>query len=92
LGATGRLVRQCIERSRAVLPGCRFARINAFDIADADGNQVPDQCERNFTYDADGNLLTDENFAYSWDGENRLVMLEPLNVSNCGWRVMNTFD
>ena len=26
-----------------------------------------------FSYDADGNLTNDGRFAYTWDGENRLV-------------------
>ena len=28
-----------------------------------------------FTYDADGNLLTDGQWNYTWDAENRLVLV-----------------
>ncbi len=31
-----------------------------------------------FTYDDDGNLLTDGRFEYTWDGENRLVAVETI--------------
>ena len=34
------------------------------------------------TYDLDGNLTNDGVFAYSWDGENRLVAVEPLVLTN----------
>jgi len=33
-----------------------------------------------FTYDDDGNLLSDGRFNYSWDGENRLVAAETLST------------
>jgi len=51
-----------------------------------------DPHERNFTYDADGNMTGDEHFAYAWDGENRLVRVEPINVSDGLKRVTNTYD
>lgn len=31
-----------------------------------------------YTYDHDGNLLTDERWSYTWDGENRLIAMETL--------------
>ncbi len=31
-----------------------------------------------FTYDADGNMLTDGRFRYTWNGENRLVRAQEL--------------
>ncbi len=42
--------------------GTRFARVPAANTSPA--------------YDADGNLLSDSFYAYSWDGENRLVAIE----------------
>jgi len=32
------------------------------------------------TYDADGNLLTDDRFSYTWDGESRLVRAEMIEA------------
>jgi len=34
------------------------------------------QTPENYTYDEDGNLLTDGRWSYTWDGENRLIGLE----------------
>ena len=31
-----------------------------------------------FTYDADGNLISDGRWTYSWDGENRLLSMTSL--------------
>ena len=44
------------------------------------------------TYDADGNLTNDGNFAYAWNGENRLVAAEPLVPSNGTRRVEYAYD
>ena len=38
-------------------------------------------------YDADGNMITDGTFSYSWDGENRLVL-----ASNGTTVVENAYD
>ncbi|MEW6305060.1 MAG: RHS repeat-associated core domain-containing protein [Verrucomicrobiota bacterium] len=37
-----------------------------------------------YTYDADGNLLTDGRWQYTWDGENRLVKLQSLAYAPVG--------
>jgi RHS repeat-associated protein len=39
------------------------------------GNVFLPQALEQFTYDVDGNLLTDGRWTYAWDGENRLVSL-----------------
>ena len=48
-----------------------------------------------FTYDPDGNLLTDGRFSYSWDAENRLIQVESLpstTLTNYPIRVDYTYD
>ena len=42
----------------------------------SDVEQSPEQ----FTYDADGNMLTDGRFSYVWNGENRLVEAHELHA------------
>ena len=46
------------------------------------------------TYDADGNLLTDGLFSYTWNGENRLVAAESLAgvPDEAKVRVVNVYD
>src|SRR6267154_3801299 len=39
------------------------------------GNVYVPTTPENFTYDADGNLLTDGRWTYTWDAENRLITL-----------------
>ncbi len=34
------------------------------------------QTPENYTYDVDGNLLSDGRWIYTWDGENRLIVME----------------
>jgi len=47
-----------------------------------------------FTYDADGNLLSDGRWNYTWDGENRLVKVESRSdTPQASWgRVEWTYD
>jgi len=40
------------------------------------GHILVGPAEESFTYDADGNLLTDGLWDYTWDGENRLVEMK----------------
>jgi len=47
-----------------------------FELTDSNLNNTPDRCEVVPTYDADGNLLSDDRFTYTWDAENRLVRVE----------------
>ena len=44
------------------------------------------------TYDEDGNLLTDGSYAYTWDGENRLAMVEPIDPVDGDLREKFTYD
>ena len=45
-----------------------------------------------FTYDADGNLTSDGRWAYTWDGENRLVEMKRDAVSPSGARIWLVFE
>ncbi|QYY36714.1 RHS repeat-associated core domain-containing protein [Ruficoccus sp. ZRK36] len=50
----------------------------------------------NFTYDDDGNLKSDSRWLYAWDGENRLVTLEPtataISLGLPGQKLTFTYD
>lgn len=63
-----------------------------FDVTDQNGNNVPDPCDDEYTYDADGNLLEDENFTYVWDGENRLVQVDAKAANEGVVRVTYAYD
>ena len=67
--------------------------------ADASGNDAVQQSSvkkivpktpEQFTYDNDGNVLSDGRFNYTWDGENRLVKVESI-LTACDVRVMMSF-
>ena len=47
---------------------------------------------RTLSYDLDGNMTNDAVFAYSFNGENRLIMAEPLSLTNGSKRVRNSYD
>ena len=63
-----------------------------YELPDVNANLVQDACEQNFAFDADGNLLDDENMVYTWDGENRLVKAVPKIVADGSLQVTNTYD
>ncbi len=44
-----------------------------------------------FTYDADGNLLSDGRWNYTWDAENRLVKMESLTNAPSGSKLRLEF-
>jgi RHS repeat-associated protein len=48
------------------------------------GHQFVAQTPESFTYDADGNLLSDGRWNYTWDGENRLVNMISLSSAPSG--------
>jgi RHS repeat-associated protein len=48
---------------------------NADIVSTAAGSDYISQTPESFTYDADGNPLSDGHWNYSWDGENRLVKI-----------------
>ena len=52
---------------------------NGYDEVNAvTGRVFVAQSPEQFTYDADGNMLTDGRFRYTWNAENRMVMAEEL--------------
>ncbi|MFA7158900.1 MAG: hypothetical protein WC299_06305, partial [Kiritimatiellia bacterium] len=69
-----------------------FQEVNVVGVYNPPGTNDPDivttetghvfvaQSPEQFSYDDDGNLLSDGRFNYSWDGENRLVAAETLST------------
>jgi RHS repeat-associated protein len=51
---------------------------------------VPKKSEL-YTYDADGNLLTDGRWSYTWDGENRLTSMTSLTGAPTGSQLQLAF-
>ncbi|MBO4544738.1 MAG: hypothetical protein J5773_03025, partial [Verrucomicrobia bacterium] len=43
-------------------------------------NQYTAINSQNLTYDTDGNMLSDGNWTYTWDGENRLTRMVSTNL------------
>ena len=58
------------------------------------GNIFLPQTPEAYTYDADGNLLSDGRWNYTWDGENRLVSQQSLSTAPSGsqLRLDYTYD
>jgi len=48
------------------------------------GHQFLPQTPENFSYDADGNLTQDGRWAYTWDGENRLINMTSFSNGPAG--------
>ena len=57
-------------------------------------NRTIDQSEQsnNFTYDADGNLVRDDRFAYSYDAENRMISARPITPVEGELAEVNAYD
>jgi len=55
-------------------------------------NMVPSTVTTTPTYDADGNLTNDNNFAYAWDCENRMILAEPISPTNGSSKVEFQYD
>src|SRR5271157_2035352 len=45
----------------------------------------------NYTYDADGNLLSDGRWTYTWDAENRLIIMTSLSGAPAGSQLQLAF-
>jgi len=54
--------------------------------------QIADGVTNNLTYDLDGNLLTDGKWTNTWDGENRLIGVAPLSVTNGSRKLAFCYD
>ncbi len=54
--------------------------------------QIANGVTNNPTYDLDGNLLTDGTWTNTWDGENRLVGVTPLNVVTGSKKLQMAYD
>ena len=51
------------------------------EAAEASGNRFLPANPQPFSYDLDGNLLNDGRWAYTWNGENRLVAIETVALA-----------
>jgi len=54
--------------------------------------QIANGVTNNLTYDLDGNLLTDGKWTNTWDGENRLIGVTPLSVTNGAKKLLSRYD
>ena len=54
--------------------------------------QITNGGVRTLIYDSDGNLTNDSVFVYTWDGENRLIQVEPLSATSGSKRVRCRYD
>ena len=54
--------------------------------------QITNGGVRTLYHDSDGNLTNDSVFVYSWDGENRLIQVEPLSATSGSNRVRCRYD
>ena len=55
------------------------------------GNAYVARTPENYTYDADGNVLSDGRWTYAWDGENRLLSMTSLTGAPTGSQQQLTF-
>ena len=64
------------------------------DSTSTSGHVFVPKTPETFTYDADGNLLSDGRWNYTWDAENRLVKVESRSdTPQASWRRVEwTFD
>jgi len=60
--------------------------------ASVSGHAFVAQTPENYTYDADGNLLSDGRWTYAWDGENRLVGMTSLTNAPSGSQMQLLFS
>ncbi len=58
------------------------------------GFEYVPQTPETFTYDDDGNLLSDGRFTYTWDAENRLIALESISGAPelSKWKAIYSYD
>ncbi len=73
--------------------GAQWVGINvtATGQATVSGHAYLAQNPENYSYDADGNLLSDGRWSYAWDGENRLISMTSLSNAPTGSSNQLTF-
>ena len=55
-------------------------------------NQYSQVDSANLAYDADGNLLQDEKYVYTYDAENRLISVRPINPTSGNLAIRNEYN
>ncbi len=80
--------------SQPVYQATQVKAVLGADTAEINGNVFVPKATEAFTYDSDGNLLSDGRWIFRWDGENRLVGMETqLSAAATGGpRVRLTFE
>jgi len=73
----GEYFRQQLAATNASAPQWLPVSISATNETTATGHLFVPQTPEQFTYDLDGNLLTDGRWNYTWDAENRLTAMAP---------------
>ena len=61
-------------------------------VEEKTGKKYVAKSPEQFAYDLDGNLTSDGRYTYTWNGENRLIKVEPTNPSAGDGKVGFTYD
>ncbi len=77
-----------VTNTSAVWDGITVSATNQGSIT---GHVYVAQNPENYTYDADGNLLSDGRWNYTWDAENRLLSMTSLSGAPSGSLLQLTF-
>jgi RHS repeat-associated protein len=77
-----------VTNTSAVWDGITVSATNQGSIT---GHMYVAQNPENYTYDADGNLLSDGRWNYTWDAENRLLSMTSLSGAPSGSLLQLTF-
>jgi RHS repeat-associated protein len=72
----GEYFRKELSVNNALAPAWTNITVNATGQASVSGNALVPKTPEGFTYDADGNLVQDGIWIYTWDAENRLIAME----------------
>ncbi len=80
----GEYFRQQVSLSNGSTPVWEGITVTESGQAPVSGNLFVPQTPEQFTYDLDGNLLSDGRWSYTWDAENRLLGLQALSTVPSG--------
>jgi RHS repeat-associated protein len=72
----GEYFRREVTASNSSAPDWEGVTVAVSGVSSVTGNVFVPQTPEAYTYDNDGNLLTDGRWTYTWDAENRLVKQE----------------
>lgn len=84
---SGYLVRRCTDSA-----GEEFFNVDALGQCTRVSNLSQGQTPRDLTYDRAGRLARDGSWSYTWDAEDRLVSMTPLQPARDAVRLRFTYD